>query len=65
MTKENNLDSQMLRAKENLKLDHGGPSKRQASGTSPPMKGLGQGVFITALNPNYHTVVNDYKHTGK
>ena len=49
MTKEKTLDSQIVRAKENLNLDHGGPSQRQASDTNPPMKGLGQGVFKYVL----------------
>ena len=32
-----------LQTKENSWLSHGGPSQRQASGTNPPMKALGQG----------------------
>ena len=35
-------DSQIVRAKENLKLSHGGPSYSQASGTNPPIKALRQ-----------------------
>ena len=35
-------DSQMVRAKENLKLTQGGPSYSQASGTNPPIKALRQ-----------------------
>ena len=31
-------DSQIVRAKENLKLSHGWPSYNQASGTNPPIK---------------------------
>ena len=33
-------DSQIVRAKENLKLRHGGPSFSQASGTNPTIKRL-------------------------
>ena len=35
-------DSQIIRAKENLKLSHGGSSYRKASGTNPPLKALRQ-----------------------
>ena len=35
-------DSQIVRAKENLKLSHDGPSYSQASGTNPPIKTLRQ-----------------------
>ena len=35
-------DSQIVRAKENPKVSHGGPSQRQASDTSPSMNVLGQ-----------------------
>ena len=42
-TKIMTLSSQISRAKENLKLSHGGASQRQASDTKPPMKVLGQG----------------------
>ena len=35
-------DSQMIIAKENLKLGHGGPCYSQESGTSPPIKALRQ-----------------------
>ena len=35
-------DSQIVRAKENLKLSHVGPSYSQASGTNPPIKNLRQ-----------------------
>ena len=35
-------DSQIVRAKENLKLSNGGPSYRQASGTNPPIKAFRQ-----------------------
>ena len=34
--------SQIVRAKENLKFSHGGPSNTQASGTNPPIKALRQ-----------------------
>ena len=32
----------MVRAKENLNLNHGGPSYSQASGTNPPIEALRQ-----------------------
>ena len=35
-------DSQIVRAKENLKLSHGGPSYSQTSGTKPQIKALCQ-----------------------
>ena len=35
-------DLQIVRAKENLKLRHGGPSYSQALGTNPPIKALRQ-----------------------
>ena len=35
-------DSQIVRAKENLKLSHGGLSYSHASGTNPPIKALRQ-----------------------
>ena len=35
-------DSQIARAKENLKFSHGGLSYRQTSGTDPPIKTLRQ-----------------------
>ena len=34
--------SQIVRAKENLKLSNGGPSYREAPGTKPPIKALRQ-----------------------
>ena len=37
-------DSQIVRAKENLKLSHGCPSYRQASGTNQPIKALRQSL---------------------
>ena len=37
-TKKMAHDSQIVRAKENLKLSHGGPSQRQASGTNQRIK---------------------------
>ena len=36
-------DSQIVRAKENHKLSHGGSSQRKASGTNPSIKALRQG----------------------
>ena len=36
-------DSQIVRAKENLKLSHGGSSQRQASDTNQQIKVLRQG----------------------
>ena len=36
-------DSQIGRAKENLKLSYGGPSQRQASGTNQLIRTLRQG----------------------
>ena len=33
-------DSQIVRAKENLKLSYGGPSQRQVSGTNRRIKAL-------------------------
>ena len=36
-------DSQVVRAEENLKLSHGGPSQRQTSGTNQRIKALRQG----------------------
>ena len=41
-TKKSAHDSQIVRAKENLKLSHGGSSYRQASGANPPAKVLRQ-----------------------
>ena len=41
-TKKRAQDSQIVRAKENLKLSHGGSSYRYASGTNPPIKALRQ-----------------------
>ena len=37
-TEKSAHDSQIIRAKENLKLSHGGSSYSQASGTNPPIK---------------------------
>ena len=37
-TKKRAIDTQIVRAKENLKLSHGGSSYRYASGTNPPIK---------------------------
>ena len=39
-------DSQIVRAKENLKLSYGGPSQRQASGTNQRIKALRQGRHL-------------------
>ena len=36
---QNNHDSHVVRAKENLMLSHGGPSQRQVSGTNQRIKG--------------------------
>ena len=45
-------DSQIVRAKENLKLSYGGPSQRQASGTNQRIKALRQGCLkVWGLNP--------------
>ena len=41
-TKKTAHDLQIVRAKENLKLSHGGPSYRKASGTNPLIKALRQ-----------------------
>ena len=41
-TKKRAHDSQIVRAKEKLKMSHGGPSYRKASGTNPPIKVLRQ-----------------------
>ena len=41
-TKKKAHDSEIVRAKQNLKLSHDGPSYRQASGTTPPIKALRQ-----------------------
>ena len=41
-TKKRAHDSQIVRAKENLKLSHGGSSYRKASDTNPSIKALCQ-----------------------
>ena len=41
-TKKRAPDSKIVRAKENLKLSHGGSRYRLASGTNPPIKALRQ-----------------------
>ena len=41
-TKKMAHDSQIVRAKDNLKLSHGGSSYREASGTNPPINALRQ-----------------------
>ena len=42
-TKKRTHDTQIVRAKENLTLSHGGPSQRQASGANRLIKSLCQG----------------------
>ena len=42
-TKKRALDSQIVRAKETLKLSYGGPGMLQASGTKQRIKPLRQG----------------------
>ena len=42
-TKKRAHDSQIVRAKENLKLSYVGPSQRQAPGTNQQIKALRQG----------------------
>ena len=44
LTKKRALDSQIGRAKENIKLNYGGPSQRQASGINQQIKALPQGI---------------------
>ena len=44
-------DSQIARANENLKLSHGGPRQRQASGTN-------QRIFIGFIFYIFHADVN-------
>ena len=39
-----NHDSQIMRAKVNLKLTHAGHGQRQASGTNQPIKALHQAI---------------------
>ena len=39
-TKKRVHDPQIVKAKENFKLSHGGPSQRQASGTNQPIEAL-------------------------
>ena len=43
-TKNKARDSQIVRAKENLKLSHGGSSYRYASDTNPQIKALRQSL---------------------
>ena len=44
MMKQKRLhDSQIVRAKENLKLSYGGPTQRQPSGTNQMINALRQG----------------------
>ena len=45
-TKKRAHNSQMVRAKENLQLSHGGSSYTKASGTSPPIKALRQCLHV-------------------
>ena len=40
-------DSQIVRAKENLKLSYGGPSQRQTLGTNQWIKALRQGIILS------------------
>ena len=42
-TKKKAHNSQIVRAKENFRLSHSGPSQRQAIGTKQPIKALCQG----------------------
>ena len=42
-TKKRAHDSQIVRAKENLKLSYGGPSQRQTSGSNKRIKALRPG----------------------
>ena len=44
-------DSQIVRAKENFKLSHGGPSQRQASGFNQRIKALRQAVVESETWP--------------
>ena len=67
-TKKKAHDSQIVRAKENLNLSHGEPSKRQASDTNSPMKdykvpclrtqhsasGEGRTSDLLIASPHYH-----------
>ena len=53
-TKNRAHDSQIVRAKENLKLSYEGASYSQASGTNPPIKALRQSRILESvmiLNP--------------
>ena len=43
MIQRKGLMTQIVRAKENIKLSYGGPSQRQASGTNQRIKVLRQG----------------------
>ena len=45
-TKKRAHDSQIVRAKENLKLSYGGASQRQVSGTNQRIKTLRQAAVI-------------------
>ena len=45
-------DSQIVRAKENLKLSHGGSSYRLASDTKPPIKA--ERIYIIIINITEH-----------
>ena len=58
MDVEKALDSQIVGAKENLKLSHGGPCQVQASGTIPPMTGLDQG--LPAMKEEIMAINNDW-----
>ena len=45
-TKKMAHDSQIVRAKENLKLSYGGPNQRQTLGTNQRIKALRQGRYL-------------------
>ena len=64
-TKKRAHDSQKVRAKENLKLSHGGPSQRQAAGTHRLIKALCHGChWVWSLSTydfstSYTTLLQD------
>ena len=49
-------DSQIVRAKENLNLSHGGPSQIHALGTNPLIEVLGQGLHCVLGLIRHHTI---------
>ena len=56
-------DSKIVRAKENIKLSHGEPSQRQASGTNPPMQVLGRGRhWVWCLT--HGSTIKEINHDG-